>query len=69
MAYDKALKDKIDAMGAGELVHFMLATFDPRLAKEDDEIQGPWMQSNGYMWAHDRLNAVLPGKENADATV
>lgn len=64
MAYNKALKTEIDAMGAGDLVHFMLATFDATYGRYGDEVQGPWMQPEGYLWAHERLNEMLPADNN-----
>lgn len=68
MAYNKSLKDEIDAMGAGDLVHFMLATFEPLYAKDGDNVAGPWMQPEGYSWAHERLNELLPS-DTIDETI
>lgn len=55
MAHNKALKAEIDAMGAADLVHFMLLEFD-----RDAGGRAPCFQSTAYFWAHERLNALLP---------
>lgn len=68
MAFNKALKDEIDAMGVGDLVHFMLATFDRDYGRYGDEIQGPWMQPEGYSWAHERLNQIIPAEISEEDT-
>lgn len=66
MAYDKELKAKIDAMGAGDLVHTMLAHFDPRQAKEDNGDAQTWLQPSAYFWAAERLNELMTAKEKDD---
>lgn len=67
MAYDKALKDDIDQMPIGDLVHYMLTHYER--GREED---GAYMQSAGYFWASERLNMLSgrlpePGAVKEDA--
>lgn len=63
MAYDKEKFDAIQAMPAGELVHVMLTEYQPQPGYVGDHSSA---QSNAYMWACERLNKLLPGKEPKD---
>ncbi len=63
MAYDKALKEKVDAMPLGDLVHLMLTEY-----QRGHEDHGPYMQSQAYFWAAERLNMLVPG-ENMDEVI
>lgn len=60
MSYDKELFDRIDRMHAGELVHYMLATFEPT-----EYPFAPYlMRDPGYSRAAERLGELLePTKE------
>lgn len=59
MAYDHKLKARIESMGAGDLIHTMLAEFDKRLVSDDPETDGPFLQSTAYYQASERLNAIF----------
>lgn len=63
MAYDRELKAQIDSMGAGDLIHYMLANFEPA-----DREYGAHMQTSGYFWAFERLNEMLPA-DNTDEII
>lgn len=52
MSYDRKLKEEIDRMGLGDLVHFMNTCFDKDVGAE------PFMQGIGYFWAFERLNEM-----------
>lgn len=53
MAYDRELKENIDKMKLGDLVHYMMITYDKTIHGD-----GPYMQSTGYFWAYERLQQL-----------